>query len=135
MLTIRFNRVGKKNKAQFRIVLQEHTITPGGRHVEVLGSWDPHLKKGVFKSEKIKEWIAKGAQVSDSVWNLLIKKGIIKGKKRSIKTKKSAETEIKKEENSTEIKLSGVENEKNKKESVQETVVSENKSQTEKKEQ
>lgn len=90
MLTIRFNRTGKRNKAQFRIVLQEHTVAPGGRHVEVLGSWDPHLKKGVFRAEKIKGWIGKGAQVSDSVWNLLIRQGVISGKKRPVKIPKPA---------------------------------------------
>ena len=63
MLTIRFNRVGKKIKAAYRIVVQEHTIAPGGRHVEVLGSYDPHLKKGVFKNDRIKYWIEQGAQV------------------------------------------------------------------------
>ena len=88
MLAIRFNRVGKRNKAQFRIVVQEHTIAPGGRHVEVLGSYDPHLKKGVFKAERIKYWMEKGAQVSDSVWNLLVKNKIAEGAKRAIKIRK-----------------------------------------------
>lgn len=84
MLTIRFNRIGKKNKAQFRIVVQEHTVAPGGRHVEVVGSYDPHSKNGVFQGERIKYWIEKGAQVSDSVYNLLIAKEIISGKKRKM---------------------------------------------------
>jgi small subunit ribosomal protein S16 len=97
MLTIRFNRTGKKNRAQFRVVLQEHTVAPGGRHIEVLGSWDPHLKKGEFKGEKIKEWITKGAQVSDSVWNLLIRQGIIEGKKRSVKINKPVEVKAEEE--------------------------------------
>lgn len=88
MLTIRFNRVGKKNKAYFRIVLQEHTIAPGGRHIEVLGSWDPHMKKAVLEAEKIKEWIKKGAQVSDTAYNLFIKEGILTGKKRIVKVPK-----------------------------------------------
>ncbi len=92
MLQIRFNRIGKKNRAIFRIVLQEHTIAPGGKHIEILGSWDPHQKKGVFDSEKIKGWITKGAQVTDSVWNLLIKENIIEGKKRAVKINKPAET-------------------------------------------
>ncbi|KKQ00443.1 MAG: hypothetical protein US09_C0011G0001, partial [Candidatus Moranbacteria bacterium GW2011_GWD1_36_198] len=39
MLTIRFSRVGRKNKAQFRVVLQQHTAAPTGRHVAVLGSY------------------------------------------------------------------------------------------------
>ena len=95
MLQIRLNRVGKKNKAYFRVVLQEHTVAPGGRHVEILGSWDPHRKSGVFNGEKINYWIGKGAQVSDSVWNILIKQGIVKGKKRAIKISpaKSAEAD------------------------------------------
>jgi small subunit ribosomal protein S16 len=89
MLTIRFNRTGKRNRAQFRIVLQEHTVAPGGRHVEVLGSYDPHMKKAVINGEKVKEWIGKGAQISDSVYNLLVKEGIVDGKKRTIKIPKA----------------------------------------------
>ncbi len=85
MLAIRLNRVGKKNKPYFRIVLQEHTIAPGGRHVEVLGSYDPHSKKTALKEEKIKYWVEKGAQASDSVYNLLVKSGLLQGEKRKVK--------------------------------------------------
>lgn len=85
MLTIRLNRVGKKNKPYFRIILQEHTIAPGGRHVDVLGSYDPHAKKAVLKEEKIKYWLEKGAQASDTVYNLFVKNGIITGEKRKVK--------------------------------------------------
>lgn len=88
MLTIRFARVGRKNRAQFRIVLQQHTAAPTGRHVEVLGSYDPHSKKSVLKADKIKAWVAKGAQVSDSVYNLFVKEGVIEGKKRAVKMEK-----------------------------------------------
>jgi small subunit ribosomal protein S16 len=91
MLKIRFNRTGKRNRAQFRIVLQEHTIAPGGRHVEILGSYDPHTKKTIIQGEKIKEWMGKGAQLSDSVYNLLVKEGILEGKKRAKKITKSEE--------------------------------------------
>ena len=85
MLVIRFSRVGKKNRAQFRIVVQEHTVAPSGKHVEILGSYDPHFKKGAFKKERIEHWVKNGAQISDSVYNVLVKQGIIKGKKRFIK--------------------------------------------------
>lgn len=88
MLTIRFARVGRKNRAQFRIVLQEHTVAPTGRHVAVLGSYDPHQKVAVLKADKIKEWIAKGAQVSTTVYNLFVKEGVIEGKKRAVKMEK-----------------------------------------------
>lgn len=98
MLTIRFARVGRKNRAQFRIVLQEKGIAPTGRHVEVLGSYDPHQKKSVLKADQIKAWVAKGAQVSDSVYNLFVKEGVIEGKKRGIKMEKPAVKEVPVEE-------------------------------------
>lgn len=98
MLTIRFARVGRKNRAQFRIVLQEHRIAPGGRHVAVLGSYDPHQKKAIIKADKIKEWISKGAQVSDSLYNLLLKEGVVEGKKRAVKMEKPKAKEVPAEE-------------------------------------
>lgn len=103
MLTIRFARVGKKNKAQFKIMLQEHTIAPGGRHIEVLGSYDPHSKEAVLKEDRIKYWVSKGAQLSDTVHNLLVKKGVVSGYKRKVKVpakkaeEAAAETETGKE--------------------------------------
>jgi small subunit ribosomal protein S16 len=93
MLTIRFARVGKKNKAQFKIMLQEQSFAPGGRHVEILGSYDPHKKVAVLKEERIKYWISKGASASDTVHNLLVSKGIISEKKRAVKIPKKAEEE------------------------------------------
>jgi len=85
MLSIRLARIGKKNKAQFQVVLQEHTVAPGGKHVEVLGSYDPHAKKEVLKAERIKYWISQGAQVSDTAYNLFVSKGILTGEKRKVK--------------------------------------------------
>jgi len=94
MLAIRFNRVGKRNRAHFRIVVQEHTIAPGGTHVEVLGSYDPHLKKSVLKADRIKYWIEKGAQTSESAHNLFLKEGIIEGKKKPIYMKQPKKAEV-----------------------------------------
>ncbi|MFC1608726.1 30S ribosomal protein S16 [Patescibacteria group bacterium] len=134
MLKIRFSRTGRKNQAQFRIVVQEHTYAPTGRHVEVLGNWDPHRKEGTFKAERIAHWIDNGAQVSDSVYNLLVSQGVIKGDKRkmNISGKKKEEegseeaTEEKTEapaEEKTEEKAEEKEEEKveEKKESIDKT--------------
>ncbi len=101
MLIIRFARTGRRNRAQFRIVLQENSVAPTGKHIAWLGSYDPHLKQAVIKADKIKEWIGKGAQVSDSVYNLLVKEGVVEGKKRSIKMPKP---EAKKEAPVEEVK-------------------------------
>lgn len=109
MLTIRFARIGKKNKAQFKIMLQEKSFAPGGRHVEILGSYNPHAKNAVLKEERIKYWISKGAQMSDTVYNLLVSKNIVSSKKRPINfsTKKSEEDSTEdsdKKENKTQEK-------------------------------
>ena len=88
MLSIRFNRTGRKNRSNFRIVVQEHTVAPGGRHVEVLGSYDPHQKKAVLRTERIQYWMSQGAQASDSVHNLLVREGAIEGKKIAVKMKR-----------------------------------------------
>lgn len=81
MLTIRLNRTGKRNHAHFRVVLQEHTKAPGKRHVEILGSYDPHKKTTILNKDRILYWIGQGAQVSDAVQNTLIREGIVEGKK------------------------------------------------------
>ena len=100
MLTIRFSRVGKTNKAQYKIVLQEKTAAPNGRHVEVLGSYDPHSKQAVLKEDRIKFWLEKGAQLSDTVHNLLVSKEIIKDKKKAVKiSKKKSEEKVEGEGN------------------------------------
>jgi len=72
MLNIRLQRTGKKGQAYFRVIVVEHTKKPKGEYLELLGSYDPHMKKFVVKKDKIDEWIAKGAQVTPTVNNLMV---------------------------------------------------------------
>ena len=81
MLIIRFQRVGRRNDPAFRIVVTERRSKPKGSGIETLGSYHPKTKQTVLKNERILDWISKGANVSDTVHNLLISKGVIKGKK------------------------------------------------------
>lgn len=97
MLAIRLARVGKRNKAQFKITLQEKTVAPGGRHVEILGSYDPHSKQVVLKEDRIKYWISKGAKVSDTVNNILVGKQVISGEKIKVKVPKKKVEEVREE--------------------------------------
>jgi small subunit ribosomal protein S16 len=85
MLIMRFNRTGKKNRVSYRVVLQEHTAAPGKRHIEILGSHDPHTKTTVLREDRIKHWIAEGVQTSDAVHNLLVRKGILTADKKAKK--------------------------------------------------
>ena len=81
MLAIRLNRTGKRNRAHFRVVVQEHTKAPGKRHVEIVGSYDPHKKTTILNKDRILYWVSQGAQVSDAVHNMLVREGIMTGKK------------------------------------------------------
>lgn len=90
MLKIRFQRVGRKNDAAFRIVVTEHTSGPkSGKSVEQIGSYNPKTKAVTLNEERAKHWIGVGAQLSDSLHNLFVKKGIIEGSTRNVLPKKT----------------------------------------------
>ena len=92
MLRIRLARTGKKNKAQFRLVVAERTRAANKKFIEILGHYNPHSKEKVFKKERIQYWISKGAQPSPTVHNFLVDLKIIGGKKiTSWRPKKKAE--------------------------------------------
>jgi len=115
MLVIRLQRIGKKNQPFFRVVLTEKTAPPKGKYIEKLGFLDPRKKNADLKADRIKYWMEKGAQASDTVWNLLIKKGIIEGEKRKIKIRKKKRKDGAKEEKQGEGKEeSKLENQKQK---------------------
>lgn len=107
MLAIRFNRTGKKNRAAFRVVLQQKTQAPGRRHIELLGSYDPHSKVAVLKGERIMYWIGQGAEASVSVHNLLVREGIVKEGKLAVKMVKPVVKEEEKVEEVTEAAPAG----------------------------
>lgn len=91
MLKIRLQRIGKKGQAYFRVVVLEHTSRPQGKYLELLGTYDPHLKKLQAQGERIKYWLGNGAQLSPTVNNLLINHKVIEGEKvKAWKPKKSA---------------------------------------------
>lgn len=92
MLMIRFQRIGRKNDPAFRIAVLEKTAGPkAGKYVDLVGTYNPKTKESTLKPELIKEWVTKGAQVSPSVMNLLIAKGVFEGKKVAVISKKNLE--------------------------------------------
>ncbi len=92
MLKIRLQRTGRKNEPTFRLVLTDSkNSTKSGRFLEVLGNYDSRKgEKAEFKSDRISHWMTMGAQVSDTVHNLLVDKKIVTGKKLNKLPKKSA---------------------------------------------
>lgn len=84
MLKIKFSRVGKTGQQEFRVIVQEHTKDPWGKFLENLGMYNPRTKKATLKTDRIKEYISKGAQLTDTVHNLFVSLGIVEGKKHSV---------------------------------------------------
>lgn len=96
MLKIRLQRVGKKNEPSFRLVLTEsQNSTKSGKFLEILGSHNFRKDGTIIKADRIKHWISKGAQVSDTAHNLLVTSKVIDAKKKNVLPKK---TVAKKEE-------------------------------------
>jgi small subunit ribosomal protein S16 len=92
MLIIRLQRVGKRGQAYFRVIATEHTKKPKGEALEILGSYDPHLKKMNVQKDRIEYWLSKGAQISPTLNNLLVNYKIWnKPKMQSWKAKKVTE--------------------------------------------
>lgn len=85
MLSIRLSRVGKKKQPTYRVVVLPKTSDPWSTYLENLGSYNPRTKQAVLKSDRIKHWMGKGAEVSPSMWNLLVKEKIVDGAKRVVK--------------------------------------------------
>ncbi|MFC1640906.1 30S ribosomal protein S16 [Patescibacteria group bacterium] len=73
MLVVRLSRVGAKNDKKFRVLVQEHTWSPNGRFVEILGNYNPQTNPLTFEinRERYDYWVSKGAQPSDSVASLV----------------------------------------------------------------
>lgn len=83
MLSIRLQRVGTKNAPSFRVVVMPKHRDPYGKVNEILGHYNPRLKEMNLKADRIKHWIDNGAEVTNTVWNLLVEEKIVEGKKRT----------------------------------------------------
>jgi small subunit ribosomal protein S16 len=81
MLIIRLQRTGKKNQADFRIVLAEKEAPVNKKITEVLGSYNPRKKTFQVKGDRLKYWLGQKVSLSETAHNLLVTKGLLDGKK------------------------------------------------------
>jgi len=86
MLKIRLQRTGRKHEPTFRVVLTDSKNGPkSGKFLEILGHYDARRNSDTqLKKERIQYWIGQGAQVSDTIHNLLISYDVIKGEKKNV---------------------------------------------------
>lgn len=76
---IRLRRLGAKKAPFYRVVVADSRFSRNGRFIEEIGYFDPTKDPAVVSidGDKAKEWIANGAQPTDTVKALLKKNGVI----------------------------------------------------------
>lgn len=76
---IRLRRMGKKKAPFYRIVVADSRFPRDGRFIEEIGYYNPLEDPSVVSvdAEKVKKWIANGAQPTDTVKELLKKEGVL----------------------------------------------------------
>ena len=79
MVRIRLKRLGAKKAPVYRIVGADQRKSTNGKSIAEIGYYDPTKEPAVLKvdADQAKEWIAKGAQLSDTAKSLLVKAGVI----------------------------------------------------------
>ncbi len=80
MVKIRLRRIGAKKAPFYRIVVADSRFARDGRFIEEIGYYDPTKEPSVVKidADKAKQWLANGAQATDTVRVLLKKENILK---------------------------------------------------------
>ena len=76
---IRLRRMGAKKNSFYRIVVADSRYPRDGRFIEEIGTYDPLKTPADVKidADKAKQWIANGAQPTDTVKDILKKSGVI----------------------------------------------------------
>ena len=92
---IRLSRGGSKKRPFYRIVVADQRAPRDGRFIEKLGSYNPmlpqdHAERLVVDAEKVKAWIAKGAQPTDRLQKLFANLGLCAAPAIKAQPKKSA---------------------------------------------
>ncbi|MBP3686752.1 MAG: 30S ribosomal protein S16 [Alphaproteobacteria bacterium] len=92
---IRLSRGGSKKHPYYRVVAADQRAPRDGRFIEKLGSYNPllpkdHAERLVIDEEKVKSWIAKGAQPTERLQKLFANLGLCKAPVIHNQPKKSA---------------------------------------------
>lgn len=76
---IRLRRMGAKKSPFYRIVVADSRYPRDGRFIEEIGTYNPTVTPSEVKVdvEKAKQWIANGAQPTDTVKALLKKENVL----------------------------------------------------------
>ena len=71
-VSIRLSRLGKKNRAYWRIIAVDSRKKRDGAYLDNLGTYDPVKHELIqLHMERVTDWISKGAQCSETVAKLI----------------------------------------------------------------
>ena len=75
---IRLARVGSKKNPIYRVVVADSRSPRDGKFIEIVGRYNPQTQPSTIELDeaKVKDWISKGAQPTDSVRKLMKAQGI-----------------------------------------------------------
>jgi small subunit ribosomal protein S16 len=87
-VVIRLSRAGTKKRPVYHVVVADSRFPRDGRFIERLGHFNPLMPKDnaerlKLDMDKLKAWLAKGAQPSDRVMRFLDAAGVKKREKRN----------------------------------------------------
>ena len=79
MVKIRLCRMGAKKAPFYRVVVADSRFPRDGRFIEEIGYYNPMTEPAPVKidADKAKKWIANGAQLTDTVKDLLKKNDVL----------------------------------------------------------
>ncbi len=79
MVRIRLRRMGAKKQPTYRFVVADARSPRDGRFIEILGHYNPRTEPRtvVVDEGRAREWLAKGAQPSETVRRLFADRGIV----------------------------------------------------------
>lgn len=100
-IVIRMSRLGRTNRAHFRLGVYPKRSRRDGPAIELLGHYDPksgdEAKKISFDAERIQYWAGKGAEVTAAVRLFLNKAGVkLPAKKSNKRNLRSVRAQAKK---------------------------------------
>lgn len=82
MVKIRLARLGDKKSPFYRVIVADSRSSRDGKFIEVVGTYNPLVEENGLnlKEDRIKEWLANGAQPTDTARALIEKAGILEHK-------------------------------------------------------
>jgi len=74
-VTIRLRREGARNRPYYKVVVADSRSPREGKFIEIIGTYDPKKPdhNSTLKLDRAEYWIARGAQLSDTVRSLIKK--------------------------------------------------------------